>query len=439
MSSKFNILFFAAALALLCLFLFILPPDPDASRYENRTMESLPDFNLEDVLSGKYSDGLESYLSDRIAFRTEFLAFSASMENRYGLQLGGATLVEIDYNDLGSGLIADREPAVTGDPENKPGKAGAEGLTPDEDEPFTLPPSDGRRIMPGDSFGVDIHSNPNVVFYVNFYVDGESVAQYVDTLNTYRQVLPESVRIFCLLVPSLVEFMDERYSGGDGVQGKAINSIYNRFDYGVTPVDAYKRIAERVDDEYLYFRTDHHWTTLGAYYAYLAFAEAAALDPITIDNYVEFAFPDFIGSLVTGTPDRIVLDNPDTLYYYQIDDGTTFSESFFLIPEEMDELGYIVFMGGDHAVLDYRSSNENGKMLIIIKDSIANAFIPWVSPHYERIVVLDPRLYEERVSMYLDDSMETDILFVNSSLTPSLSGFVESLAGIMSRGAGPGA
>jgi len=124
------------------------------------------------------------------------------------------------------------------------------------------------------------------------------------------------------------------------------------------------------------------------------------------------------------------LENPDTLYYYQINDGTTYSASFFLIPEDMDDLGYIVFMGGDHPVLDYTSSNENGKMLIIIKDSIANALIPWVSPHYERIVVLDPRIYEGSLSVFLDDTMETDVLFVNSSLTPSLQGFVEMLAGM---------
>jgi len=295
--------------------------------------------------------------------------------------------------------------------------------------PFTLPPSSGRRIRPGDSFGVDIHYNPNVIFYGKFYTAGETVTQYVNTLNSFREGLPGNVRVFCLLAPSLVEFLDERYSGGDGIQNRAINNIYRRLSDGIIPVDAYKWIAERVDSEYLYLRTDHHWTTLGAYYAYLAYAEAAGLTPVTIYNYVEFAFPGYIGSMVTGAPEKIVLDNPDTLYYYQIE-GTVFSQSLIVIPENMEDMGYRVFMDGDHDILDYTSSNKNGKMLIVIKDSFANALIPWISPNYERIVVLDPRLYTGSVRNLVNDSMEIDILFVNTSLTPSLPGFVEKIGNI---------
>jgi len=497
---------FVLALVLLIVLLFLLPPDPAASNFENRVMASPPGFNAEDVLSGKFSNDLEAFLADSIAFRTAFLRLSTTMVNAYGMRLGGPTLVDVDFGDLGAGLVAGpgREGATgatgeqntqggqnaqggqggqsgqgeqnaqdgqggqdtqggqneqneqneqgghgeqsaqggqsTQNEQNEQGSQGGQDAQGGSNEqntqneqgnqgPFTLPPSSGRRIRPGDSFGVDIHFSPDVIFYGRFYVDGETVTQYVNTINSYRQGLPDSVRIFCLLAPSLAEFLDARYSGGDGVQKKAINNVYGRLE-GVAPVDAYKWIAERVAGEYLYLRTDHHWTTLGAYYAYLAYTEAAGLAPVTIDNYIEFAFPGYIGSMITGAPEKYVLDNPDTLYYYQIDDGTTFSQSLIVIPENMDDMGYRVFMDGDHPILDYTSSNKNGKMLIVIKDSFANALIPWISPNYERIVVIDPRLYTGSVRSLISGSMDTDVLFVNTSLTPSLPGFVEKLGNV---------
>ena len=100
------------------------------------------------------------------------------------------------------------------------------------------------------------------------------------------------------------------------------------------------------------------------------------------------------------------------------------------IPEDMKNLDYIVFMGGDHHLLDYTSSNKNGKTLMVIKDSYANAFIPWVSPNYERIIIIDPRLFGGSVSEYLEDIEDVDLLFMTSAFTPSLPAYVERVAEI---------
>ena len=296
--------------------------------------------------------------------------------------------------------------------------------------PSPPPAPDNRRVNPSEPFSIDLHYNPNAVLYENFYVDGASATRFIEILNSYRQSLPSSVRVFCLLGPSKVEFLDERYRANSSSQEGAIQSIYGRLD-GVVPVGAYNNIASRVSDQYLYFRTDHHWTALGAYFAYLAFADAAGIAPVTIDNYVEHAIPNFLGSYAVGSQSRTILNSPDTLYYYRLDTGVTFSRRFFYIPEDLSSLSYRVFMGGDYAFLDYTSSNNNGKTLIIIKDSYANAFIPWVSPNYERIIVFDPRQYEGNVGAYLEDLEEADILFLVSALTPSLPPFVESTAGII--------
>jgi hypothetical protein len=266
--------------------------------------------------------------------------------------------------------------------------------------------------------------------YGDFYINSSSISQYIAVLNEYRRSLPETVHMYCLLVPTHVEFLHERYNTNGARQISSIRAVHDGLDTGIIAVDAYNWIAAHVVNEYLYFRTDHHWTAVGAYYAYLAYAESAGITPVTIDNYVEFALPNYIGVYGKGTQDRTVLDHPDTLYYYQLDNGTTFTRRLFYIPEDMKDLDYKVFMGGDHALLDYTSSNENGKTLVIIKESYANAFIPWVSPNYERIIVIDPRQFEGSVSKYLEGATGIDLLFCSSAFTPSLPAFVEQVAEI---------
>ena len=449
---RINIAIFIAALLLLCVFLFALPPDPDAPRYENRSMAELPGFVAADVLSGKYTDALEAFLLDRVAYRTSFLAFSSALEGAYGLRIGGALRADIDHGDLGSGMIADpdvvyRDPSDLGMPGavggaaggglgeagtsggavyGGPGADGAGGAQ----APGSAHVSPNRHVNPDEPFGVDTNYDPNAVMYGDFYVDTSSVSRYIEILNEYRQSLPGNVRMYCLLVPSHVEFLHDRYNTNGASQISAIRIIYDGLDSGITAVDAYGRIAARVHDEYLYFRTDHHWTAVGAYYAYLAYAEAAGIAPVTIDNYVERALPDYIGTFGRSSQDRIVLGHPDTLYYYQLDNGTTFTQRFFYIPEDMSDLDYKLFMGGDHALLDYTSSNKNGKTLIVIKESYANAFIPWVSPNYERVVVIDPRQFEGKVGEYLKGPSpgEIDLLFLTSAFTPSLPLYVEKVA-----------
>ena len=315
-------------------------------------------------------------------------------------------------------------------PEGVSGADDSEGVE-EPSGPYTLPPAEGRRVRPGSRFGVDIHGDSDIVFHGGFYVNGASTVRYIEVLETYRRDLPETARVFCLLVPSYVEFLPEKYSAGVTGQKSAIDYIYKRLkDRGVVTVDAYSRLAAHAAKEYLYFRTDPHWTALGGYYSYLAYAEAASLDPITIDKYTEFAIPGFLGAYVPETPGRAVLNNPDTLYYYRINDGTTFSTSLFNVPGNSGNVSYKVFLSGDHALLDFTSSNKNGRTLVVIKESFANAFIPWAAPHYERIIVVDPRHYTGSISKYLGDRRDADFLFLSTANTPSYPGFMEKMAAV---------
>ena len=448
MIAKCNASLFFAALALLYLFLFALAPDPGASAYENRAMAGQPQFNAQNLFSGKYAEELEAYLSDRVAFRTGFLSFAASLERARGLDRGGAVLVDVDLADLGAGLLPDSEDGQEdtqewlflppADEAARGGQYGDEegdteridsGPGIDQPAPAAAPIPAGH-VDPGKVFSVDVYKNPDAVLYTAFYIDAASTARYIEILNGYRREIPDSIRIFCLLAPTRVEFMDEKYKSNAAPQGESIQNIYGKLSEGFVCVDAYSPLASRAEEEYLYFRTDHHWTALGAYYAYLAFAEAAGFAPVAIDQYVECAIPDYIGSLAVGTQSKTILESPDTLYYYQLDNGVTFSRRFFYIPEDRGKLSYRMFMGGDYPSLDYTSSNQNGKTLVVVKDSYANAFLPWISPHYERIIVLDPRQYKGSVVKLIESLHEADLLFLNYAMSASLPALVEKIAEI---------
>lgn len=396
--TRLNIVLSSAVLILMFFFVFVLPTDKNASEFENRNMEQFPELTFESYLSSEFFERFESYLLDNTAMRTSWLALGRIAEASYGLNVaGGGEMVVFDAVDLGIGLI----PAQPDD------------VIHFSDFNNTL--SEVQIITTGtvsEPFSVDVNFNEDAIFYLRYTENQTYAARYAEVLNSYRMAIHNDVRMFSLVSPVKVEFMDSRYAAVNSSQLGTINFINELLDDGIIPVDAHS-IFSAHSDEYIFFRTDHHWTALGAYYAYLAFAEAAGFEPITIENYTEHAIEGFIGSLAVGTRNRTILDNPDTLYFYTLDDGTKFSIDMFFIPAELSALCYRVFLGGDRDIYYFTTSNSNGRTLFVVKDSFANALIPWIAPHYEVIVVIDPRQFTGSVSQIIESIDNADLLFVN--------------------------
>jgi len=406
MAEKLNILLSLAALAVLSVFVFILPTDEAASEFENRAMGTFPEPSFKSYLSGELSRGYEDFLIDNTASRTLWLTFAQIAENAYGINMRGATMVEFDLDDLGIGLIPDE---IT-----------------EEAIPFFTALSNVDPVRP---FSIDLHFNENAILYLRYTEDRDLAARYTEVLNAYREIIPGSTRMFSLVSPVKVEFMGERYAAANSSQLGTINFINSLLHEGIDTVDAHGFLS-RYSDDYIFFRTDHHWTALGAYYAYLAFAEAAGLEPVTIDNYIENAIEGFVGSLAVGTRNREILNSPDTIYFYTINNGTHFSTDMYVIPSELSNLSYRIFLGGDRDFYTFNSSNTNGRTIVIVKDSFANAMIPWLAPHYETIIVIDPRQFTGSVRQIIEDLDNTsghqvDLLFVNYIPATTMSDLIE--------------
>jgi hypothetical protein len=253
-----------------------------------------------------------------------------------------------------------------------------------------------------------------------------SSERYAGVINGFREVLPESVRVFSLVVPTQIEFVPEVYREISDSELEAITTVYDALAEGVISVDAYSEIAKHTE-EYLYFRTDHHWTALGAYYAYRAFADAAGFAPKELSEYEEIAIPGFLGYLYNRAPSQSLREKPDTIYCYRYKGELETSSKLLYLPGKNGAATYSVFLGGDHPKLTVTTSVKNGKTAVIIKDSFANAFIPWLAPHYENLVVLDPRHFEGSARDVISGYENVDLIFLDYAITTSFGDFITAI------------
>lgn len=389
MQYKLNICLFIISLVIFAVFVLVLPPDPQAEAFENRAMECRPQFSIDNVVHGNFFANLESYLLDNTAMRTTWLTFADIADHSYGIALpGGAIMIDFAADDLGIGLIPLLEVETA-----------SHNLV-------------GRPVNLSQPFSIDHMFNESAIFYLRYRENQTHAARYAQVLNAHAANLPGDIRMFSMLAPVRVEFMGPRYAAVNSSQLSTIEFVNALLDPRIITVDAHSILYDNAE-QYIFFRLDHHWTSLGAYFAYLAFAESAGIAPIGIENYVEYEIDGFVGSLAVGTRNRAVLNHPDTLHFHRINDGTSFSMDLITIPADLSQACYRIFLGGDRAFLHFTSSNRNGRTLMVVKDSFANALVPWIAPHYENIVLIDPRQFIGSIANVMTEFKDIDLLFIN--------------------------
>ena len=183
----------------------------------------------------------------------------------------------------------------------------------------------------------------------------------------------------------------------------------------LSPIEEFKSTEEEI-----YYKTDHHYTSLGAYYAYRQYMEELGIDPYDLDFFKrETVTDDFLGSLFRksnyyrGESERIEKFIPKE------------DVSLNIIRDEKEELDglydekflekndkYSFFLGGDHSVMDIRTSIEGGETLLLVKDSFANSMIPFLTLHFSRIIVIDERYFNISLEEYIGDKDIDRVLFL---------------------------
>lgn len=181
-------------------------------------------------------------------------------------------------------------------------------------------------------------------------------------------------------------------------------------------------------DEYIYFRTDHHWTTLGAYYGYEAIAAGLGLEVQPLEKLKgETVSRDFLGTydskVNTGITGGVDADSITIYSSAEIDkagmiwdnDKDKTFDSIYKMDALKGKDKYTVFFGGNHSVTDIKTENKTGKTLLIIKDSFAHNLAPFLIKDYDRIIMLDLRYFNKSLKKYLTDNEITDLLVLYST------------------------
>lgn len=249
-------------------------------------------------------------------------------------------------------------------------------------------------------------------------------ADYASAIKAFKEKTPEFT-VYSMVVPNHTEFALPRRLNdevGTMVQADNIKAIYSNYtDSEVKPINCYNALCDHIN-EYIYFNTDHHWTGLGAYYAYTAFCEQTGQTPLKLSDCEENTIPDFEGTLY----DPAYQNGLDTVYWWQFPYEThamrqdnpgedLYRTTVFYEQEGSGLYSYGVFIWGDAPLfVCYNDELNNGKKIAVVKESYGNAFAPFLTNNYEEVHVVDMRYFEGSLTDYMKENDIDEVIFVNN-------------------------
>lgn len=352
---------------ILTLFLFliinVIVPDREKSVQENRMLATKPKFRLSSLISGDYDEKFEAYMDDQFVGRDMWRKLKVTVD-----RIGGSRLENGVYIGTNGQLLEQIEVA-------------------DEN-----------------------HLAANIKAIKSF---SESQSK----IPVRMMLVPDAANVLNHSLPSLAKPEDQtqmfsmvRKDLGDSVEWIDVSTELNKHK-----------------TEKIYYKTDHHWTTLGAFYAFQAAAPSLGIDGDLSGKYVSYAVSDsFNGMLASksgvnlGEKEQIDIyvpteEDTDLIVDY-VDEGKR-STSLYDSSKLKEKDQYTVFLGGNSSLLDIRTVSTSTKRLLLVKDSFANSFIPFLTPYYREIVVVDPRYYSGTINDLMDSYRISEVLFLYSGNT----------------------
>jgi hypothetical protein len=401
-------------------FFFVLPKEA-VSLVEKRRLAPLPVYTYDNLMSGIYADSLDLFFADNFPYRDHMVDLSFEMKEIRGIKSKNIAIYRNKY--LGNNEFIGRALVAFND---------------------TVADSMRNANEEGDLLG-------NGLFIYNgaalqLFGGSETMAKYyASVINKYHAELEGKVTIYNVIFPTPSEFyLPDEYRKLSRSEKPNIDAINANLSPGIKTADAYSLFKEH-KYEYLYFRTDHHETVMGAYYAYCAFCSAAGLTPLDLTTLTRKVRRNYLGSLYSLTRDSRLLEKPDSVEYFII--PGTFKTSYFShasqkkgTPGQMlyeSSGGYGVFLGGDHPLTKIETGLKNGKRIVVVKNSFGNPFVPFLAAHYEQVFAVDYRYFSQGLLDFINANKVTDLVFINCTILANAKWHVQCINRLMKQGALP--
>lgn len=412
----------AAVLALLPVF------RPSYSEVEKRELKKFPEFSFSALISGDYFDEINLWFSDTFPMRDGFVSLNTKITNTFGIntvQVHG----EIQQGDEIPDITSSEQTSATDSSQSE-----SQTETPITSEPEPQPQPEPEPQLPAvEQLGAMLIVDNAAYEYYNF--NQATADNYAATVNRAAQILEGKSKVYDMIIPtSMAITLPESYSGSTNSsdQKKAIDYMYSLMSPNINKVDVYTTLLNH-KSEYIYFRTDHHWTSLGAYYAYRELMGAKGVIPAELSAFKEYRFDGFLGSFYAesgqkaslgNTPDYVMAYEPTQLQYIRTFAPNTMPNGAdYHIVSDGNKLStankYLSFVCGDHPYgIMTNPTITDGSSCLVIKESFGNAMVAYLTQHYQNVYVVDYRyinqVFPGTLSQFVDERGIQDVMFINN-------------------------
>lgn len=337
----------------------LLNSNKSVSPKENKNLLSFPELSKDTFVDKSYMNGIDNFVSDHFAARTKLISLKTNLEIASGKR---------EVNNIF--VLKDR-------------------LV----EKFSEP--DFKRVL----------ENINAINSFARRIDKDVYVMIAPTASgVYEDQLPENAKVYN--------------------QKTFIDYVYNNLNNDdIVTLDVFNPLFS-TREEYIYYRTDHNWTSLGAYYAYSSTIKKMGFVPIPLNSFdIEHASNDFQGTLYS----KILYNNikSDTLDYYHYKKGYNVtsvivgtginektSDSMYFKEYLSDKYKYSSYLGKDEPVVTIKTDEPSNKKILLIKDSYANCFVPYLTQHYSEIKMVDLNILNESPESIINIDRYDQVLFL---------------------------
>lgn len=402
---------------------------PDYSEVEKRELQKFPKFSFSSLVSGDYFSDISLWFSDTFPLRDSFVSLNTKITSAFGtnkVEVHGT----LEQADEIPDVVSSTESATEQTPSTDESESVQEPASSEEvsSSATVTPPEDVGPAV--EKLGAMLIVDNAAYEYYNF--NQATADNYAATVNRAAALLEGKSKVYDMIIPtSMAITLPESYSGSTNSsdQKKAIDYMYSIMAPNVNRVNVYDTLLNH-KNEYIYFRTDHHWTALGAYYAYREFMGVKGAVPAELSAFTEYKFDGFLGSFYAESGQKPSLGNtPDYVMAYeptQVQKIHTFTKSGeidYSIVSDGNKLSaankYLSFVCGDHPYgIITNPAITDGSSCLVIKESFGNAMVSYLTQNYQNVYVVDYRyinqVFPGTIVQFVDERKIQDVIFVNN-------------------------